>query len=89
MNYTSVTNLVWNPARTAVNCLVAFEKIGVVPFAADPNDPEAHGQEIYARCIAGDFGPIADYVPAPDEGPQEPSISPEQAIPVSTPGAIL
>ena len=36
-----------------------------VPFAASPNDPEAHGRELYQRAIAGEFGPIAEYVAPP------------------------
>lgn len=36
-----------------------------VPFTASRNDPEPHGQEIYSRAIAGDFGPIADWTPPP------------------------
>jgi hypothetical protein len=70
MNYTTVTNPRWNKERTAIECVVTFDEIGTVPFGAVPNDNYAHVREIYARCIAGDFGPIADYVPAPDEGPQ-------------------
>jgi hypothetical protein len=70
MIYTSVQNPTWNKEHTAINCVVTFAEIGQVPFAAVPNDPTDHCREIYARCIAGDFGPIADYIPAPDEGPQ-------------------
>lgn len=33
-----------------------------LPFRANPNDVEAHGRDIYARAIAGEFGPIAAYV---------------------------
>ena len=33
-----------------------------VDFYAIPNDCEAHGRELYARAIAGEFGVIADYV---------------------------
>lgn len=70
MKYIAVTNLRWNKDRTAVECIVDFEELGPVNYAAAPYDNYVHGREIYARCVAGDFGPIADYVPAPDEGPQ-------------------
>ena len=90
MQYSTVKNLQWNYDSSMVNCTVNFDRLGELPFAANQNDSEEHGREIYARCIAGDFGPIADYVPLPDEGPQEPSeIPPEMQIPSSTPGAVL
>lgn len=89
MKYISVTQLRWNKEHTAIECVVHFERLGPVPFAAAQNDDYAHGREIYARCISGEFGPIADYIPAADEGPQEPNIPEGVAISVSTPGAIL
>jgi hypothetical protein len=70
MRYTNVTSPTWNIDSTMIDCQVTFEVLGVLPFTASPNDTNAHGREIYARCIAGDFGPVAEYVPAPDEGPQ-------------------
>ena len=80
MNYTTVTDLRWNREHTAIECVVNFEELGPVNYGAVPHDNYAHGREIYARCIAGDFGPIADYVPAPDEGPQPiPNAAPDQA----------
>jgi hypothetical protein len=74
MQYTEVKNPMWNRDHTIIVCEVTFEKIGTVPFSASPNDAYAHSIEIYQRCIAGDFGPISDYVLAPDEGPQPVSI---------------
>lgn len=44
---------------------VEFEGLGIVPFGASPNDVEAHGRELYARALAGDFGAIAAYVAPP------------------------
>lgn len=35
------------------------------PFFAVPTDVEAHGRELYAKAAAGDFGPVAAYVPPP------------------------
>lgn len=35
---------------------------GWIPFMASPDDCEAHGRELYARAIAGEFGDIAPYV---------------------------
>lgn len=45
-----------------IDLLVTFDELGEVPFTASPDDSEPHGREIYARCIAGDFGYIAPYV---------------------------
>lgn len=59
-----------NDEKTAVACEVKFNHIGVsVPFAASLNDPELHGREIFARCAAGEFGPVAAYVPPPAPEP--------------------
>jgi len=35
---------------------------GWIPFTADPNDTEAHGREIHAKALAGEYGVIAAYV---------------------------
>lgn len=87
MKYTAVENLRWTRDGTMVDCIVTFEHLGKMPFTASPNDLP-HSVEIYRRCVSGEFGPIADYVPASDEGPQEPTI-PQLTIPVTVPGEIL
>jgi hypothetical protein len=72
MQYTTVTNLQWsNKNHTSFSCNVNFVGLGVLPFAPTPNDPQAYGKEIYARCMAGEFGEIEDYVLQPDEYPAE------------------
>ena len=71
MTYTEVTDLMWSKEKDSIHCWVTFERIGKVPFGANPNDSESHGREIYDRCVAGDFGAIAEYVPAADENPVE------------------
>lgn len=89
MHYTTVENLVWNRDGTMIDCVVNFARIGPVPFSASPNDAP-HSVEIYNRCVAGEFGPIAAYAPKPDEGPQEPTppeLLPEYGrIPVTNTG---
>ncbi len=88
MQYTNVTNLKWDKDNRDITCLVTFDDIGQVSFAASAQDIYAYGREIYARCIAGEFGPIAEHTPGPDEGPQElPPIPPEQQIPVTNTGS--
>lgn len=59
----SVRNPQWaNEDGTAINCLVRTNTLNQeVPFTATPSDPEAHGRDIYARCLAGEFGTIAKF----------------------------
>lgn len=35
---------------------------GWIPFTAAPSDQEDHGREIYARAMAGEYGPVAAYI---------------------------
>jgi len=69
MEYTNVRGLSWaNQENDSVNCEVTFVGIGEVPFSASNNDTEAHGVDIFTRCVAGDFGAIAPFV---DTSPTE------------------
>jgi hypothetical protein len=54
-----------NAAHTLVNCQIDHPTYGWIPFTASAEDPEQHGRDIFAELIAGDHGPIADYVPPP------------------------
>ena len=38
---------------------------GWIPFTASPDDVDPLGPEIYSRAVAGEYGPIAAYVPPP------------------------
>lgn len=60
MRYGAVTQLRWaNMDHTAINAWVAFEGFAQpLPFTASATDVEAHGRDIYARAVAGEFGPI-------------------------------
>ena len=60
----SVVNPAWGDAQqVAILVYLEIEGIGTdIPFTASPLDPEAHGREIHARAVAGEFGPIAPYV---------------------------
>jgi len=44
-----------------------------IPFTASPADVEAHGRAIFSAAVAGEFGPVAEYVapihPEPEPGP--------------------
>ena len=51
---------------TRIDCMVKFDTISLeVPFTADANDVEEHGRAIHAALIAGEYGPIAAFVPPP------------------------
>lgn len=67
----SVRNPQWaNEGGTAINCLVRTNTLHQeVPFTATPDDSEAHGREIFARCLAGEFGPVASLEPKPPRQP--------------------
>jgi hypothetical protein len=61
----SLTNPRWaNAEHTEIDCEITTSQFGdeVLPFTAHGNDPEAHGREIFAAIVAGDYGPIAEYV---------------------------
>lgn len=63
--YADVTDLFWaDPNNTVIKCKVRFAHLNgaVVLFSAREDDVEAHGREIFARAVAGDFGPIGKYV---------------------------
>lgn len=62
MKYISASNPQWaNAAHTAINLNVEFNGVDVIPFSASASDAEDHGQDIFARAVAGEFGPIVDF----------------------------
>ena len=67
MEYTSVTNPIWADAEhSAINCIVDFtaDGVGTVPFTANPLDTSnPSSKQIFDECVAGDYGPVAEYVP--------------------------
>lgn len=65
MIYTSIRQPRWaNPEKTKINCFVKFSDFKIeVEFTADPNDVEAHGRDIFNRCLSGEFGTVGDYIP--------------------------
>lgn len=68
MNYSKVINPKWaNAEHTAIECMVDFDDLSeeLVPFTAVAEGDYPHTHEIFARCVAGDFGPIAEYVAPP------------------------
>jgi hypothetical protein len=63
----SATNPIYaNEEGTAVELQVKFEEFNeILPFGATSYDPLPYGVELYNRALAGEFGPIAPYVPPP------------------------
>lgn len=71
ITYSNARNPVWiNPERTILDIEVNFDHWAAdeyTLFTAYGDDVgEPHAVEIYNRAVAGDFGPISDYVPPAD-----------------------
>jgi hypothetical protein len=70
MSYTQVKNLQWaNAEHTVINCEVNFDSQAqeFVPFTAVASGDYEYTHQIYAECVAGEYGNIAEYVaPAPN-----------------------
>ncbi len=52
-----------NAENTLIDLTLMHPVFGEIPFTADPQDVEAHGRDLFARAVAGEFGPVAEYVP--------------------------
>lgn len=56
-----VRNQKWvDAAHTVIDCEIEHPVYGWIPFTASQNDPETHGQEIYAALA---LGVVAEYEP--------------------------
>lgn len=65
MKYTKVLNPVWaNLEHTAINCDVDFDDLreDTVPFTAVATNDYEHSHQIFAECVEGKYGDIAEYV---------------------------
>ena len=61
---TELKNPVWvNKEQTRIDCEIKTSQFGdeVLPFAADMNDVEPHGRQIFADIVAGKYGPIQPF----------------------------
>lgn len=70
LSYTNIINPRWgDAAQTELLVDVNFDHLPeeLVPFTASPNDCTEHGPKIYADVIAGKYGPIADFIPEPEQ----------------------
>lgn len=62
MKFSAAHDPVWaNEEQTAINLIIETDQFGFIPFTASRGDPEAHGREIFAMALRGDFGSVADY----------------------------
>ena len=69
---TSLKTPVWvNEEHTMIDCIITTSQFGdeELPFTASMSDCEAHGRVLFERIVAGEFGPIAEYVP-PEPAPE-------------------
>ena len=66
-------NPVWaNAEHTMIDLTVRFAEIPEdLPFTASPDDCEEHGRAIFAAAAAGEYGPVAEYLPPPAPTPEE------------------
>jgi hypothetical protein len=66
-------NPVWaNAEHTMIDLTVRFAGFPEdLPFTASPDDVEAHGRVIFAAAAAGEYGPVAKYLPPPAPTPEE------------------
>lgn len=69
------------PDNLVIELQVTFEEFGdtVLPFGAMADDVEAHGRDLHARAVAGEFGEIAPYV-APVSAPNQPQTQGAQTL---------
>lgn len=66
----SLRSPIWaNAEHTLIDCVITTSQFGdeELPFTADPNDVESHGRALFERIVAGEFGPIGEYVPPPPQ----------------------
>ena len=73
----SVRDPVWsNSTNTQIDCTIRTSAYSEgLPFTASPNDLEAHGREIFNRCLNGEFGEIGPYEPSAYKECEETRIS--------------
>ncbi|EDQ5707505.1 DUF4376 domain-containing protein [Salmonella enterica] len=66
MNIITAKNGVYTESGL-INCLVHFESFdGFIPFTSSPDDPEAHGRQLYADLKAGKYGPVTPFTVTPE-----------------------
>jgi hypothetical protein len=57
-----------SPDLQTIELIVKFVEFSEeMPFGATPFDPMPYGVELYNNALAGNYGPIAPYVPPLEE----------------------
>lgn len=57
-----------NSDNSAIDLIVKFvEMPHELPFTANPDDITDYGPDLYYRAQAGEYGPVAPYVPPSNE----------------------
>ena len=67
--YTEIKNPQWaNAEHTMINCEVNFNHLlqDFVPFSAVASGDYDHSHQIFAECVGGKYGVIAEYVAPPE-----------------------
>jgi hypothetical protein len=55
-----------NAEQSLIDLLVQFDAIPEpIPYTASAADSVEHSRELFARAVAGEFGPVAPYVAPP------------------------
>lgn len=66
MNIISARNCVYTENGN-INSEVHFSGFDdFIPFTASPDDPEAHGRQLYAALKAGKYGPVGPFTVTPE-----------------------
>ena len=74
MKYKHIKNPRWaDPEHNFINCDVDFDDLveEYVPFSAKASGDYEHTHQIFAECISGKWGPIAEYTPPPPPTEEE------------------
>lgn len=59
---TNIHSVQWADADGIIINMIGLHPVyGEIPFAARADDIEEHGRDLFARAVAGEFGPVADY----------------------------
>jgi hypothetical protein len=78
----SATNPIYaNAEGTCISLQVKFAEFDeAMPFGATPFDPMPYGVELFNRAVAGEFGAIGAYTPAPIPAETQPTTQGAQTL---------
>ena len=69
-----VKNPQWaNSEQTLIDLVIKWdERAEELPFTASPTDSDEYGRVLFSAAVAGEFGPVAEYVAPPEPAPEPP-----------------